>query len=239
MFTKSYNFYDAIYSFIDYQAESQLLIQLIQENKLSPGNSLLDVACGTGQHIVFLRKHYQVEGLDLQPEMLEIARQRNPDIVFHHADMIDFALHKRFDVIVSMFSSIGFVKTITNLRRCIVALAEHLQPGGVLIIEPWVLRGNFIDGYLGSVFIDQPDLKIARINSSHIVDGLSILQFHFLVGTKDSINHFTEQHELGLFSHEEYHSAFQDAGLITHFRKEGPKSQQLYNRGLYIGVKPL
>ena len=80
MFTKSAAFYDAIYSFKDYAEESRLAEEFIRKYKISPGNSLLDVACGTGQHAQYLRENYQVAGLDLDAGLLEVARQRLPDL---------------------------------------------------------------------------------------------------------------------------------------------------------------
>ncbi len=102
MFTRSTAFYDAIYTAIgkDYPCEAQQLRALIQEHKRSPGNILLDVACGTGAHLAALQEFYQVEGLELDGGMLEIARQRCPGVMFHQADMADFALGRRFDVVI-------------------------------------------------------------------------------------------------------------------------------------------
>jgi len=45
--------------------------------------TLLDVACGTGAHLVHFNNLYAVEGLDLSPDLLAIAAQRLPDIVLH------------------------------------------------------------------------------------------------------------------------------------------------------------
>src|SRR6185312_6199625 len=91
----------------DYANEAQQIHTLIQQYKHSPGTSLLDIACGTGGHLPYLRQHYSVEGLDLDEQMLAIARQRNPGVIFHHADMVDFSLEQQFDVILCLFSSIG------------------------------------------------------------------------------------------------------------------------------------
>ena len=75
MFTNSAHIYDAVYSFKDYAAESARLHALIEER--SPGAStLLDVACGTGKHLEQLRAWYEVSGLDLDPQLLEIAKER-------------------------------------------------------------------------------------------------------------------------------------------------------------------
>ena len=58
-----------------------------------------------------------------------------------------------------------------------------------------------------------------------------ILDFHYLVGTPEGVEHFTEHHELGLFTDEEYRNAFTAAGLQVAHDPEG-----LIGRGLYIGT---
>jgi hypothetical protein len=63
-------------------------------------------------------------------------------------------------------------------------------------------------------------------------DGVSFLDFHYLIGTPDGVEHITEHHELGLFSDDQYRSALRSAGLETTFDTPG-----LDGRGIYIGVK--
>src|SRR4051812_44357267 len=70
MFTKSEQFYDAVYSWKKYDREAAKVRDLIGRHKRSDGNTLLDVACGTGRHIEYLRDGFAVEGLDLDPKML-------------------------------------------------------------------------------------------------------------------------------------------------------------------------
>jgi dTDP-3-amino-3,4,6-trideoxy-alpha-D-glucopyranose N,N-dimethyltransferase len=116
MYTKSEAFYDAIYGTMkDYEKEAQQIHAVIQQYKQSQGNALLDVACGTGAHIAFLQRDYTVEGLDLDGQMLAIATRRNPGIIFHHADMVDFDLGYTFDVVMCLFSSIGLLTVAENL----------------------------------------------------------------------------------------------------------------------------
>ena len=166
MFSKSAAYYDVIYSFKDYQAEAETLAAVIRENLRSGGNRLLDVACGTGQHITYLKKHFAVEGLDISEELLTVARQRNPLVPFHHGDMIDFDLGRRFDVVTCLFSSIGYVRTIENLTQAVCCMARHLVPGGVTLIEPWFTPDTWRAGTVHAQFIDEPKLKIARVNTS-------------------------------------------------------------------------
>ena len=94
MFTKSARFYDAIYAFLDYEGAAAALHAMIQE-RVPGATTLLDVGCGTGLHLHHLTPHYTAEGLDLDPNMLEIARARCPGVPFHEADMIDFDLGGR------------------------------------------------------------------------------------------------------------------------------------------------
>lgn len=234
MFTKSEAFYDAIYSPMkDYARETGQIYAVIQQYKRSPGNTLLDVACGTGRHISFLQRDYIVEGLDLDEQMLAIARQRNPGVIFHHADMVDFDLEHKFDVIVCLFSSIGYAKTIPRLHQTLQTMRRHLYPGGVVVIEPWLTPEQYEVGHLAATFVNEPDLKIARMNKSEVREGVSIMNFHYLVATSEGIEYFTELHELGLFSHQNYLDAFR-ANALDVVHDADPK--ELMGRGLYIGI---
>ncbi len=235
MFSKSAEIYDAVYLGMgkDYAAEAEKIHALVKRHKKTRGNLLLDVACGTGLHIEQLRRDYQVEGLDLDPAMLKIARRRLPGLAFHQADMLEFKLRRKFDVITCLFSSIGYMKTRARLNQAIANMAAHLRPGGVLVVEPWFTPETWETDGPHATFVDQPDLKIIRMNLSGLGGKISILNFHYMVGTPKGINYFSERHELGLFTHAEYQTAFQRAGLDVRHDREG-----IYGRGLYIGIKP-
>ncbi len=233
MFTKSAKFYDAIYHFKDYTLAAGKLDAFIK--KFCPGaRTLLDTACGTGKHIEHLRSKYECEGLDLNADLLAIAKDRCPGIRFIQADMSDFDAGKKYDVVTCLFSSIAYVKTKENLHKAINCMSSHLNPGGLLIIEPWFSRENFWTDRVTANHYDTPELKITWMYTSKLEDGLSILDIHYLAGTQEEVVHFTERHELGLFDDAEYLQAFKDAGLNVHYDKEG-----LFGRGMYIGVKSL
>lgn len=236
MFSKSAKLYEPIYldTGKDYAAEAAKIHALIQQHKHTSGNLLLDVACGTGLHIGPLCEHYQVEGLDLDENMLEMARQKHPNISLHHGNMINFDPDHPFDAITCLFSSIGYVKTISRLNQAISNMARHLKPGGVLLVEPWFTPENWNTGTVHALFVDKPDLKIARMNISKRKGRLSFFTLHYLVATPEGIEHFTELHELGLFTEAEYLEAFRAAGLEVLHDPTG-----LDGRGLYIGLNPI
>jgi len=236
MFSSSAQYYDEIYASIDkdYLAEANKAHKIIQKHKQSKGKSLLDVACGTGTHAALLSKYYQVEGLDIDPKMLSIARKKHPKITFHQGDMTGFDLSPQFDVIVCLFSSIGYVKTKSRLQKAIKTMNRHLVPGGVLVVEPWFTPKQWKPGRAFITQVDKPDLKIVRMSHSGQRGKISLIEFQYLIGTSKGIAHHTEIHQLGLFTHKEYMDAFKASGLgVTH------DSKGLDGRGLYIGKKSI
>jgi len=236
MFSKSANYYDEIYTTMgkDYPREANKVHKLIQKHMKSGGKSVLDVCCGTGHHAGLLSKHYQLEGLDLDPNILSVARKKYPKIPFHKGDMINFKLNKKFDAIVCLFSSIGYVKTKSNLNKAIQTMTNHLLPGGVMLVEPWFSPAEWNVDHASALHVNQPDLKITRMSHSSRKGNISILEFQYLVGTSKGIEHSVEQHQLGLFNKKDYLEAFRKAGLkVIH----DPKG--LDGRGLYIGIKSL
>jgi len=233
MFTKSAAFYDAIYSFKDYPAEAARLHAIILTHKRSLGNRLLDVACGTGQHLSALKAHgYLVAGIDVDENLLAFARRRNPDTKFVRADMIDFDLDARFDVVTCLFSAIGYVKTVDRMRQAVANMSRHLVPGGVLIVEPWFWPG-FSLAPVSQMSVDLPNLKLARIVNTQVIGNTYVAHFHYLVGKPGGVDYLVERHELGLFSHAEHRTAFESAGLETTHDPKG-----LIGRGLWIGTRP-
>lgn len=234
MFSKSDIYYDEIYKAAgkDYVAEASKVRQFIQKYKHTEGNTLLDIACGTGAHAGPLSQYYTVEGLDLDAGMLRVARKKYPKIRFHHRNMTDFDLGHPFDSITCLFSSIGYVKTKTNLRKAIHTMSQHLLPGGVLLVEPWFPPDKWPGGRVFTLQINKPELHIFRMSHSGRRGNISLLEFHYLIGTPKGIEHHVEQHELGLFTHEEYLDAFRSSEMKVIHNKKG-----LDGRGLYIGMK--
>jgi len=80
MFTESAELYDLIYSsFKDYGAEAIQIATLLRT--IHPGcKTVLDVACGTGEHARLLAANhgFVVDGLDLDPQFVQIARKKHP-----------------------------------------------------------------------------------------------------------------------------------------------------------------
>lgn len=231
MFERSAAYYDAIYSFRDYAADAAMIREIIS-SRAPHAATLLDVGCGTGKHLELLRESYACEGIDLDEGLLEIARARLPGMPLGRLDMEAFDLGRNFDAIICMFGVAAYAKTEDRMRRAIASMERHLAPGGVLIVEPWIPPERFREGFVGFLTVDEDTLKVARMNTT-VRDGDTVrMLMHYLVGTSSGIEHFTEEHHVGLFSVEQYERAFAAVGLESSYDPDGP-----LGRGLFAAVK--
>lgn len=223
--------YDALYAYKDYEGEAARIVEIV-DARFAGAASLLDVACGTGKHLEILRGTYRVEGADIDRGLLEIARDRVPDVPLHLADMRDLGLQGRFDVITCLFSAIGHLKDTDELDAAIASMAAHLTPRGILLVEPWIEPDRWLAGAPALLTVDEPELKIARITVTGRREQLSTLAFHYLVATPAGVERHEEHMELGLFTQAEMLAAFERARLHVEHDPEG-----LIGRGLYIGLR--
>ncbi|MDX2163755.1 MAG: class I SAM-dependent methyltransferase [bacterium] len=226
--------YDVIYGFKDYASEAVRIRQYLNLFNRPHARTLLDVACGTGKHLEHLQAHFTVEGLDLDPGLLRIAAERLPGVPLHHADMRTFDLGRQFDVITCLFSAIGYMTTLDDLRRAVSAMAAHLAPGGLLLIEPWLPPDKFHDRKLHLLSADpDPETKIVRITRSRVEEGLSVMYFHYIVATPDGVTLIDETLHMGLYTDDQYRDALAAAGLEVKHDPDGA-----IGRGMWIGSKP-
>jgi SAM-dependent methyltransferase len=237
-FNPSARIYDVTYAHMDYAEHAAAIEQAIRE-RCPSARSFLDVACGTGKHLEILRNRFEhVEGLDVDPAMLAVARERLPDVVLHQADMVGFDLGRRFDAVTCLFSSIGYVQTLDALRAAVATMAAHLEPGGVLVVEPWLWPSMVEEPHRIRVQVTEtPDLVVARTSrwlnaDTALSEGISRMEFAYLVTEPDGSEMLTEWHDMGLFTPEQYVAAFEAAGLDAAFDRAGTRLA----RGLAIGV---
>jgi SAM-dependent methyltransferase len=228
-----------------YADESATLLRTVRE-RAAHAESLLDVGCGTGLHLQYLREELRVEGLEPHPRLRAIARERLDDVPVHDGDMRTFDLDRRFDVVTCLFSAIGYMLTIDDLHAAIARMAAHLSPGGVLVVEPWFHAEAWIDGLVIAESATTENVAITRLSHSRRDGDVSHFDFYWTVGrgpTLDgladgttpaghgSVEQWLEPHRLALWSDGQYRDAFTQAGLAVEHDAHG-----LIGRGLYVGL---
>ena len=144
------------------EAEAGFVIRALD---LKPGDSVLDLCCGTGRHAVPLAKaSLKVTGLDMSEEYLAIARfaaeNAGVDIRFVQGDMRDIPFRGEFDAVVNMFTAFGYFDSEADDQRVIDGASAALKPGGRLLLDllnrDWVaanyVRSESRQGGDGTVF---------------------------------------------------------------------------------------
>ncbi len=124
--------YDAVTG--DSSTETAFVDDLIQAH--GRVETLLEVACGTGNIIAPLTARYQVSGLDISPGMLAIARRKMPEgTPLYLADMGNFELDATFDAIICVYHGINHLLDFTAWEGFFSCAYRHLNEGGMLLFD--------------------------------------------------------------------------------------------------------
>lgn len=226
--------YDWVYAWKDYPAEARRIREVVRRYGPHPARSLLDVGCGTGEHLKHLAPHFEVTGVDANAAMLAVARRKLPAVRWVRGRMHAFRLRERFDVITCLFSTIGYVRSESDLVRVLRNFARHLRPGGIAIVEPWLTPRVYRPGGVHLATYGTKEAPIARMNTHELRHGRSVMEMHYLVGARGQVRHWVELHDMGLFDVPTMMRAFRVAGL----RPRKLVSRFTTRRGLYVGVLP-
>jgi ubiquinone/menaquinone biosynthesis C-methylase UbiE len=126
-------------------------LEAVRELRPPPG-SVLDLGCGSGEPIAryFADHGYQVTGVDLVEEMLDLCRSRFPHMTWLRSDMRELNLEARFDVVVAWDSF--FHLRPDDQRAMLGTFRRHAVPGGVLMFTSGLTEG---EGIGGDLFGDQ------------------------------------------------------------------------------------
>lgn len=234
MYGDAARFYDVIHDARgrDATAEAELVIgETLRRN--AEAASLLDVGCGTGAHLPRFASDFDVVGVDLSPPMLEIAAERAPGVQVVEGDFRSFQLGRAFDVVVSLFSGIGYLTEQEDLDAAVANMAEHLNPGGVLLIEGWVEPDYWIGSTVNAESGRQGDLAVARAVRSSKSGMHCAIEMQYVAATPHGITTVEERHTMRLSDPDEFRDSFAAGGLdfdrLPHMLHPG--------RSVYVGMK--
>jgi ubiquinone/menaquinone biosynthesis C-methylase UbiE len=240
LYKKFAGYYDRIYENVDYRKEAEFIKWAIETHKECEGKKLLDVACGTGTHASILAQDFQILGVDISKEMLNIAREKVPDVSFIPGDMKELDLGETFDAVICMFSAIHYNTTYSELENTLQNFYNHLKEGGVVIFDFGLNKDNWIEGLVSVDTVVEENLKLARICQSHLEGTLFDANFVFLVKENGKLDFDIDQHKLGVFEIEKTIGIMQKIGFETSIYADFSKKGwdiMAGERPVFVGVK--
>ncbi|WP_299522906.1 class I SAM-dependent methyltransferase [Winogradskyella sp.] len=144
-------YYDLLYKDKDYDNEVSYIEQLLKPHNLQGNIKILELGCGTGNHAqIFSKKGYEVEGVDLSSQMIEIAKNKNKgdkNLSFFEGDITTYksSSKTKFDVIISLFHVVSYQDTNQKIQNTFQTVQHHLKEGGLFIFDFWYGPGVLTD----------------------------------------------------------------------------------------------
>lgn len=135
--------YDILYRDKDYDAECAMLEQIFARHGEGAIHSVLDLGCGTGNHVFPLaRRGYDVVGVDRSAGMIARAKSKlgrgNRDRVqLRRADIRKVRLKASFDAVLVMFAVLGYQLKDADVKATLQTVRTHLRPGGLFVFDVW------------------------------------------------------------------------------------------------------
>jgi len=237
MYTISAQLYDLIYLGVkDYRAEARAIHEWLRKTCPS-AKTVLDVACGTGEHAKHLSTEfgYEVDGLDITPDFADTASNKNPEGRFVTADMTGFDMGKTYDVVMCMFGSIGHLLSEDDTIRALVCFRRHLSQGGMVLVEPWLTPDKWHPTKVEASVFEKDGTTVCRMNTNSQEGRVACCDLHFLVGTLQGVRYVRELHKLLLLTVDDMKDCFAKAGFQVEYCEEGLRSA--VRRGLYVATK--
>jgi len=131
--------YPEIFDLADEEAADQIDF-LITHLVLKPEDTILDLCCGHGRHVLRLRdRGYRTIGIDFSPQQLRRARERaeeeQSECLLVRGDVRALPLRaSSCDVVICMFTSFGYFDDEQN-ERVVQHVARILREGGRFLLD--------------------------------------------------------------------------------------------------------
>jgi SAM-dependent methyltransferase len=125
-------FYDAV---MGDRAQHASYIRSLIRKHAPRARTVLELACGTGSVLKQLWTYYEVTGVDLSEEMLEVAAEKLPGVPLFRGDMRSVHLEERFDVVLCVYDSINHLLRFEDWKEVFACAREHLDRGGILVFD--------------------------------------------------------------------------------------------------------
>lgn len=182
-----------------------------------PGQAVLDVACGSGRHMLAFARHgARVTGIDLSKTLVARGRERfaeeKLEAIIRRGDMRELSYSAAFDGATMWFTSLGYFPTVAEDQIVIDGLARALKPGGWWWID-LPNPANLINGLVRK----SESMRIGPNGRAHVVETRRLVgrRVEKRMEIYDAAGERSYIESVRLYRPEQFGAVIRKAGLTT------------------------
>ena len=126
--------YDATLSYLDYDYWADYIKSVFNHFALAP-RSLIELSSGTGELANILSEDYKITPSDNSSMMIDILKQKHPDLKPKKLDMICFTAKAKYDAALSFNDNINYITTDNDLDSHFRCVKNCLKKGGIYLFD--------------------------------------------------------------------------------------------------------
>lgn len=228
--SKSYDFesqyYDLLFSDLDHD------FQFYLDMANAHGAPILECMCGTGRILLHLaRNGFEVDGFDLNDNMLNLARRKiaaEPEktkdkIHIWKDDLRDFTVKRKYHLIIIPFSSFLHILTAEDRKRAMDSVRNALSDDGVFIIDifnPDLSRPENVLRFEGDRMKQIPDTgeTLVRFHSQKFDRENKVQTVRYIYDIVDSqgyVRRKMNSMEISIMQYEDMKALVEDSGFAA------------------------
>ncbi|MBI9043410.1 MAG: class I SAM-dependent methyltransferase [Anaerolineaceae bacterium] len=155
--------------YIRYNAYTYETFRLLIERYSIPIGSLLDIACGEGTFALKLAQdHWTVTGIDLSPEMINIAKEKNADhdikLQFMEMNMSTLEFSNEFDVVTCWYDSLNYLLSRQELEQTFQSVFRSLKSKGIFIFDMNTIFSLAVDWQKLGEYVQQNSTEVFEVH---------------------------------------------------------------------------
>jgi len=207
-----------------YAEEAQDLMAIITESLGRPPRNILELGSGGGYLLHDLQSQYpsvSVTLVDNSPQMLALAKERNPKAETILADMSTLNLSRQFDVVL-LHDAVMYLADVPQVRQVLEVMNNHLSSDGVAVVLPDCCRETFEDRILtAETHTEKASLHLTEWHWGLTDEGQVSVEFSILLqdhqALPDQIQSHHETHRMLVLSLGEWMTLFMETGWMQDF----------------------
>ena len=166
--------YDKINGELDYRAWADFIEENVRRyNHDMKTELVLDLGCGTGRMTLELaRRGYDMTGVDLSPEMLDLARFAADEaglsdkMLWLLQDITDFELYGTVELAVCCLDTLNHLTSLSDLKKCLSLVHNYLVPDGLFVFDING-KGKFEQVYADNSYVMEEDGSVCIWQNSY------------------------------------------------------------------------